>query len=70
MNGAAKAAPEAAPPSPASSPTNPATAAVSALEKENADLRERLAAAERELARYRAREDWPSDPYGAGENEA
>ena len=38
-----------------------------ALEKENADLRERLAAAERELARYRAREDWPSDPYGAGE---
>ena len=38
-----------------------------ALEKENADLRERLAAAERELARYRARQDWPSDPYGAGE---
>ena len=38
-----------------------------ALEKENADLRERLAAAERELARYRAREAWPSDPYGAGE---
>jgi hypothetical protein len=38
-----------------------------ALEKENADLRERLAAAERELARYRAREDWPADPYGAGE---
>ena len=38
-----------------------------ALEKENADLRERLAAAEQELARYRAREDWPSDPYGAGE---
>ena len=38
-----------------------------ALEKENADLRERLAAAERELARYRARDDWPGDPYGAGE---
>ena len=38
-----------------------------ALEKENADLRERLAAVEQELARYRAREDWPGDPYGAGE---
>ena len=38
-----------------------------ALEKENADLRERLAAAERELVRYRAREDWPSDPYSANE---
>mmetsp|Transcript_26577 Transcript_26577/g.69027 ORF Transcript_26577/g.69027 Transcript_26577/m.69027 type:complete len:299 (-) Transcript_26577:12-908(-) len=38
-----------------------------ALEKENADLRERLEKAEQELARYRAREDWPGDPYGAGE---
>ena len=38
-----------------------------ALEKENARLKEALARAEQELARYRAREDWPSDPYGAGE---
>ena len=38
-----------------------------ALEKENARLKEALARAEGELARYRARNDWPSDPYGAGE---
>ena len=38
-----------------------------ALEKENARLKEALARAEGELARYRAREDWPSDPYGEGE---
>ena len=38
-----------------------------ALEKENARLKEALARAEGELARYRARDDWPSDPYGAGE---
>ena len=40
-----------------------------ALEKENADLRKRLEKAEQELARYRARQEWPSDPYGAGEIE-
>jgi hypothetical protein len=38
-----------------------------ALEKENARLKEALARAEGELARYRAREDWPSDPYSANE---